>query len=170
MTKYKALDEPITRREACLILDRKSFDGMVRSGKLRPLGKRGDAGTAIEMPDAKQTAPLLFDQAAVREAAKELADEHGRMAAILRADAKALNRKDTRPLTRRQIATLIGGFLTGVLIRSGKLVPSGKLTDTQTAAHTFDPGHVRDVLLALAEERTADARLLTQSTRTRVPK
>lgn len=168
MSKYKALDEPITRREACLIIDRKRFNGMVRSGELKPLGKRGDEGTAVEMPDAKRTAPLMFDQQAVRDAARSVSDALAIDARGYRESARAV-RTQPDPLTRRQVASLIGKRLTGVLIRSGMLVPSGTLTDTKTAAHTFAADHVREVFLALADEAAAESKLLGRSSRVRVP-
>jgi hypothetical protein len=167
MSKYKSLDEPITRREATLILDRKRFDGMVRSGTLVPLGKRSANGPAPTV-DAGVTAPLLYDQPSVRDAAKLVATEAAQEATIYRAEAKTLAKR-TEPLTRRQVSRILGKRLTGILVRSGKLVSSGKLTDTQTAAHTYDPAHVRDVLLALADERAADASLLGRSAKVRVP-
>lgn len=167
MSKYKPLDEPITRREACLILDRKRFDGAVRSGDIEPLGKQ--AGDDIVHPDdAPITAPLLFDQAQVRSIAKNVSQALATEARDLRLEAKEVAKKSP-PMTRRQIAQHLGKKLTGILIRSGRLAPYGTLTDTQTAAHTYDPVAVADIINALADERYAESKLLLGSSKTRVP-
>ena len=166
MSKYKPLTEPITRREACLIVDRKRFDGAVRSGQIERLGKR--VKDVIEDPDrAPTTAPLLFDQEEVREFAKTVAGDLARSASDLRADAKQVAKQEP-PLTRRHVDMMLGKKLTGILIRSGVLAPYGKLTDTQTAAHTYNPIDVATVLNALAEERVAESRLLARSSKVRV--
>lgn len=165
--KYKALDEPITRREACLILDRKRFDGLVRVGDIQPVGKRSLTGS-VAIEDGRRTAPLLFDQEVVREWARAIGGNFTDYASHLRAEAKAASKR-TQPYTKRQIARILGPKQTGVLVRSGRLAAAGKLTDTQTAAHTFEVDHVRDVLLALAEEALADSRLLARSAKARIP-
>lgn len=167
MSRYKTLDEPITRREACTIIDRRRFDALVRAGELRPLGKLTESGPA-DADEAARTAPLVFDQQAVRDAAKSTALILDAEAKEFRAEAKKLGKR-TEPMTKRQVAAIIGKRLTGILIRGGKLVPSGRLTDTQTAAHTYDPTLVAAILLALAEEHAAEAKLLRDSSKVRVP-
>lgn len=169
MSKYKSLDEPITRREACLILDRRRFDAAVRSGELTPLGKLGSNGE----PDTPKnpagvTSPLLFDQEAVRVFTTATAQRLATDARDLRLEAKEVARREP-PLTRRQVAQVLGKKLTGVLIRSGRLAPDGKLTDTQTAAHTYNPADVAALANALADERYAESKLLARATKTRVP-
>jgi len=167
MSKYKPLDAPITRREACTILDRKRFDGAVRSGELAPLGKLGIDGLyAVEF--GPQTAPLVFDQAAVRSYAKAIADELQIAAAEHRSAAKDIAKRQP-PLTRRQIATHLGKKQTGILIRAGVIEPYGALTDTQTAAHTYDPADVAKAINDLADVRLAESRLLARASKTRIP-
>lgn len=168
MSKYKPLDAPITRREACLILDRKRFDGAVRFGELEPLGKDGGEGTPIPIEDGAKTAPLLFDQAAVRELAKKVSRDLATEGRDYRTEAKAIAKKQP-PLTRRQIAQHIGKKMTGILIRGGVLQADGALTDTQTAAHTYDPAHVADVVNGLADASYAESKLLASAAKTRVP-
>lgn len=169
MSKYKPLDEPITRREACSILDRKHFDGLVRAGHIKPVGKRGVFGTigADGEDGVARTAPLLFDQQEVRVEAGLLAVARATEAKLLRFAAKKC--PGHGPFTRRQINALLGSRLTGILIRSGELTPSGKLTDTQTAAHTFDPTDVALLIDTLADDAYAESRALTASAKKRVP-
>ena len=156
--KYKPLTAPITRREACTIVDRRRFDGAVRTGILVTLGKDGEGVTS----------PLVFDQPSVREFAKRIAAELLTESRALRASAKEVE-KMKPPLTRRQVARLLGKRLTGILIRSGELAPDGKLTDTQTAAHTYNPIDVAALIRALADEKEADSKLLARAAKTRVP-
>lgn len=167
MSKYKPLDEPITRREACLILDRKRFDAAVRFGDIVALGKRGADGV-VTGKKAPLTSPLLFEQAAVRLLAVGAADTLAFEARVYREEAKAVAKKSP-PMTRRQVAQVLGKKMTGVLIRSGRLAPYGTLTDTQTAAHTYNPVDVAEVMKALATEAAADAKLLRRSSKVRVP-
>lgn len=167
MSKYKPPTAPITRREACTILDRRRFDSAVRAGKLAPLGKRTEDGVA-DNNEAALTAPLMFDQEQVREAAMAAADNLMEEARELKVQAREFART-APPLTRRQIALILGKRLTGVLIRSGRLAPDGALTDTQTAAHTYNPADVSDIANALAEEREAEAKLTARSAKTRIP-
>jgi hypothetical protein len=159
MSKYKSKDERITRREACTILDQRRFDGAVRSGVLVSHGKDGAAG---------KTSPLLFNQEAVRALAKAVADELTVEGTELRKAAKRIAKR-TPPLTRRQIAAEIGKTQTGILIRCGALQPDGVLTDTQTAAHTYAPDHVGEVIADLADAKTAEGRLFRASSKVRVP-
>jgi hypothetical protein len=168
MSKYKPLDEPITRREACLILDRKRFDGAVRSSLIVPLGKRGTFGAVVPADDGPLTSPLLFGQHEVRSYAKLIADDLATEAAELRSAAKDIAKRQP-PLTRRQIATHLGKRQTGILIRSGVLKPQGVLTDTQTAAHTYDPADVAKAINGLAEVRHAESQLLNRASKTRIP-
>jgi len=167
MSKYKPLTEPITRREACLIVDRKRFDGAVRSGKIEPLGKRCN-GEVVLADDAPATSPLQFSQDEVRDLAASAASGLADAARDYRLNAKHVA-KLSPPLTRRQVAQILGKKLTGILIRSGVLAPYGRLTDTQTAAHTYNPADVATVLNMLAEERVAESRLLARSSKVRVP-
>lgn len=167
MSKYKPLNEPITRREACLILDRKRFDGAVRCGHIAPLGKRGADGV-VHADDAPLTSPLLFDQADIRLLARSVSDDLATEGKEYRAEAKVVAKKSP-PMTRRQIAQVLGGKLTGVLIRSGVLVSDGALTDTQTAAHTYDPAAVAEVINDLATTLYAEAKLLIRASKVRVP-
>lgn len=167
MSKYKALTVPITRREACLILDRRRFDGAVRSGDIEVLGKQGTDGV-VPVADGARTAPLLFSQSQVRKLAADTSKALAAEASELRMSAKAIG-KMTPPLTRRQIANVIGAKQTGILIRGGALTPYGTLTDTQTAAHTYDPADVATVVKGLADELTAESRSLRQSAKARVP-
>jgi hypothetical protein len=165
--KYKPLDAPITRREACTILDRKRFDGAVRSGELAPLGKMS-ADTVVPADLGPQTAPLVFDQAAVRSLATATALSLAIDAREHRSAAKDIAKRQP-PLTRRQIATHLGRKQTGILIRSGVLKPYGALTDTQTAAHTYDPADVADAVNALADTKYAESQLLARASKVRVP-
>jgi len=165
MSKYKSLTDPITRHEACFILDKKRFDGAVRAGSIAPIGKLGAEG--VIDPDAPLTAPLLFDQEAVRAMSVKVADELLEEAKQLAANAKELA-KSSPPLTRRQIAELLGKRLTGILIRSGSLTPDGSLTDTQTAAHTYSPIDVSAVASDLATERKAEGQLIKAASKTRI--
>ena len=168
MSKYKSLTEPITRREACLIVDRKRFDAAVRSGEIVALGKRSISGPIVESGDAPLTSPLLFDQATVREFSAGVArslEEEARECKVQAREFQAMS----PPLTRRQVASVLGKRTTGILIRSGELVPYGTLTDTQTAAHTYDPVDVARVLGDIATCRKADAALLKRASKTRIP-
>jgi hypothetical protein len=167
MSKYKPLDAPITRREACTIIDRKRFDGAVRSGFIVPLGKMS-ADMVVEPDLGPRTAPLVFDQQEVRSLARAIADALAIEAAGHRQTAKVIAKKSP-PLTRRQIATHLGKKETGILIRSGALKPYGALTDTQTAAHTYDPADVAKVLNDLADVRYAESKLLSAASKTRIP-
>lgn len=168
MSKYKPLTEPITRREACLIIDRKRFDEAVRSGLIVPVGKRGEDGVVVDADHAPLTSPLLFDQAEVREYAARTASNLADDARNLRLEAKEVAKRQP-PLTRRQVAGILGKKLTGILVRSGQLEPYGKLTDTQTAAHTYTPTDVALIVNCLADEAVADMRLLARSSKVRVP-
>lgn len=167
MSKYKPVTEPITRREACTIIDRKRFDGAVRAGEIVPLGKMSD-DIIVSVEDGPQTAPLVFDQQAVRDYAKSVAQALAVEAADYRTEAKAIAKRQP-PLTRRQIAAHIGKKMTGILVRGGVLEPYGALTDTQTAAHAYDPGEVAKVVNDLADARYAESRLLIGSSKTRIP-
>lgn len=168
MSKYKPLTEPITRREAIFILDRKRFDGAVRAGEIVALGKATADGRLVSAEDGPQTAPLVFDQAAVRRYAKAIADDLAIEAAGFRQEAKAIAKRQP-PLTRRQIAQHIGKKQTGILIRAGALEPYGALTDTQTAAHAYDPAEVAKVINGLADMRYAESKLLNAYAKTRIP-
>jgi hypothetical protein len=165
--KYKPLDEPITRREACTIIDRKRFDGAVRSGDIVPLGKLS-GGAVYPAADGGRTAPLMFDQQAVRDFAKTVAQALALEGAERRVTAKLIAKKSP-PLTRRQIATHLGKKETGVLIRSGVLKPHGTLTDTQTAAHTYDPAEVVKIINDRADLNYAESKLLSAASKTRIP-
>jgi hypothetical protein len=167
MSKYKPLDAPITRREACTILDRKRFDGAVRSCDIVPLGKMSGNEVVAEH-EGPRTAPLVFNQQAVRDLAKAVAQELAVEAADYRTEAKAVA-KLRPPLTRRQIAKHLGKKQTGVLIRSGALQPYGTLTDTQTAAHTYDPAEVAKVINDLADLNYAESKLLSTASKARIP-
>lgn len=167
MSKYKPLTEPITRREACLILDRKRFDGAVRAGLIVALGK-ATADGVVPADDGGQTAPLMFSQHEVRSFAKMIADDLAIEAAGLRQEAKAVAKRKP-PLTRRQIAQHIGKKQTGILIRAGAIEPYGSLTDTQTAAHAYDPTEVAKVINGLADTRYAESKQLNASAKTRIP-
>lgn len=167
MSKYKPLAAPITRQEACTIIDRKRFDGAVRAGALIPLGKMS-GGAVVPAEDGAQTAPLVFNQERVREFAKAVSLTLALEAAEHRTAAKSIAKRQP-PLTRRQIATHLGKKQTGILIRSGTLKPYGALTDTQTAAHTYDPADVAEAINALADVRYAESRLLRDSAKVRVP-
>ena len=167
MSKYKSLDEPITRREACLILDRKRFDAAVRQGWIQPVGKRAADGT-VETDSAPVTAPLLFNQEQVRDFAVTTADVLTEDAKTLRADAKIIAKLDP-PMTRRQIAKVLGKKETGILIRSGQLEPYGKLTDTQTAAHSYHPTAVAMLVKELADEHAANGKEVRRMSKVRVP-
>jgi hypothetical protein len=168
MSKYLPLDDPITRREACTILDRKRFDAAVRAGVIETLGKRGADGNVVPVEEGAQTAPLVFSQEAVRGYAGAVADELLVEASEHRAAAKDIAKRKP-PLTRRQIAAVLGKRQTGIFIRAGVLTPDGALTDTQTAAHTYDPTVVARVITNVAEARTAEARLLLTGAKTRIP-
>ncbi|WP_395160410.1 hypothetical protein [Ilumatobacter sp.] len=168
MSKYKSLTEPITRREACLILERKQFDSAVRAGRISPIGKQGADGEVDYTAVAALTAPLLFLQEEVRTIAADNAVQYTAESKLHAATAKALGRTQP-PLTRRQIAALFGKRLTGILIRSGRIVPDGALTDTQTAAHTYDPIEVSSVANDLAEQYKAEAVLAARGAKTRIP-
>lgn len=167
MSKYRPLDAPITRREACTIIDRKRFDAAVRSGELVPLGKMS-ADMIVSADLGPRTAPLVFDQQAVRALAKAVADELAIEAADYRTAAKVVARRQP-PLTRRQIAGAIGKRQTGILVRAGALQPYGTLTDTQTAAHTYDPADVAKAINDLADLRLAESRLFAAASKVRVP-
>ena len=167
MSKYRPLDAPITRREACTIIDRKRFDAAVRAGELSPLGK-WDGENVVPVEGGGRTAPLVFDQQAVRTYAKAIADELAIEAQGYRTESKAVARRKP-PLTRRQIAQHLGKRQTGILIRSGALTPDGTLTDTQTAAHTYDPAHVTKVINDLADVKLAESKLLAAASKTRIP-
>lgn len=168
MSKYQPLTTPITRREACLILDRKRFDAAVRAGEIVALGKIDTSGAIVAPEAGAQTAPLVFNQMEVRAYARMIADDLAITAREHRAAAKDI-RKRKPPLTRRQIATHLGKRQTGILIRAGVLTPAGALTDTQTAAHTYDPIDVAGAIEALADECLAQSRLLTTGSKTRIP-
>ena len=167
MSKYKPLDEPITRREACMILDRKRFDGAVRSGEISPFAKAGTEGEPVPIEEGARTAPLLFNQQVVRNLAKQVSLDLLVEARFYRSEAKAIA-KMRPPLTRRQIANRIGKKQTGILIRGGVLQPDGVLTDTQTAAHTYDPHRVAWVIDSLADIRYAESKLLAQASKARI--
>lgn len=167
MSKYKPLNEPITRREACLILDRKRLDAAVRSQTLIPLGKVS-GGTIVPADLGPATSPLVFAQHEVRELSANAATSLKEEARERRAQAKEFKAMKP-PLTRRQIATILGPKLTGVLIRSGRLRPYGSLDDTQTSAHTYEPQDISTLLLAIAEEADAESKLLNQAAKTRIP-
>ncbi len=166
--KHKSLFEPITRREACTILDRKRFDAAVRSGAIVTLGKMGADGELATLQAGPQTAPLVFDQQVVREYAAAVAEQLSDEARVLRGDAKDIAKRKP-PLTRRQIAAHLGKRQTGILIRAGVLIPDGALTDTQTAAHTYDPAVVARIINNVADARLAEANLLTRGAKTRIP-
>lgn len=165
--KYKPLDAPITRQEACLILDRKRFDSAVRAGLIAALGKASADGI-VPAEDGAQTAPLLFSQHEVRSYAKMIADDLAIEAKGHRSAAKDIAKRQP-PLTRRQIATHLGKRQTGILIRAGVIQPYGALTDTQTAAHTYDPSDVAKAINGLADMRLAESRLLLTGAKTRIP-
>jgi hypothetical protein len=164
MSKYLRPDAPITRREATLIIDRKRFDAAVRAGVIETLGKRGVNGTIVSVEEGAQTAPLVFDQEAVRNYAEAEADDLLVVARVYKDVAKDIAKRKP-PLTRRQIAAVLGSRQTGIFIRAGVLTPDGALTDTQTAAHTYDPAVVARVITNVAEARTAEARLARQQRR-----
>lgn len=168
MSKYKSLTEPITRREAALILDQKRFDGAIRSGRLEPVGKMNAEGKLVPADQAARTAPLLFNQAEVRRIAAEVAAVLSDDSKQFLADSKKIA-KMKPPLTRRQIASLFGPKLTGILIRSGQITPDGAVTETATAAHTYDPKAVSDVAAQIAELRRAEGNLAKQGAKTRIP-
>lgn len=165
--KYKPLTDPITRQEACLILDRKRFDSAVRAGAIIPLGKASSDGV-VPVDDGAQTAPLLFRQERVRDFAKAVSATLAEESKEHRAAAKDIAKRQP-PLTRRQIATHLGKRQTGIFIRSGVLKPYGVLTDTQTAAHTYDPVDVAKAINALADVRLAESHLLASGAKTRIP-
>jgi DNA-directed RNA polymerase subunit F len=144
MSKYLPLDAPITRREACTILDRKRFDAAVRAGD------------------------LVFSQQTVREYARMVSNHLADTAREHRDAAKDIAKRKP-PLTRRQIATHLGKRQTGILIRGGVLTPYGSLTDTQTAAHTYDPADVAKAINDLADTQIAESRLLLRASKARVP-
>jgi hypothetical protein len=166
MSKYKPLDEPITRREACTILDRKRFDAAVRAGQIATLGKLSSTGYVVD--DGAQTSPLMFSQHEVRSFAKMIADDLTIFAREHRAAAKDIARRKP-PLTRRQITEHLGKRNTGILIRAGVIVPAGALTDTQTAAHTYDPISVAHAINQLADAQQAEASLLLRGSKVRIP-
>ena len=176
MSKYKPLDAPITRREACTIIDRKRFDGAVRSGDIVALGKLGKSGTfhhhhknsVVPEEDGAQTAPLMFSQPEVRTYAKAVGDELAIESRGHRSAAKDIAKRKP-PLTRRQIATHLGRKQTGILVRAGIIASYGALTDTQTAAHTYDPADVAKAINGLADLRLAESRLLLAASKVRVP-
>lgn len=168
MTKYKPLDAPITRREACTILDRKRFDAAVRAGEIVTLGKMGADGSVVPVEDGAQTAPLVFNQHEVRSYAKMVADDLAITAKGLRDTAKDIAKRKP-PLTRRQIATHLGKRSTGILIRGGVLKPYGALTDTQTAAHTYDPAAVAQAIYGISDVKLAESRLLLGGSKVRIP-
>ena len=166
--KYKPLDAPITRREACTIIDRKRFDGAVRSGDIVALGKLGKFHSVVPEEDGAQTAPLVFSQPEVRTYAKAVADELAIESREHRSAAKDIAKRKP-PLTRRQIATHLGRKQTGILVRAGIIASYGALTDTQTAAHTYDPADVAKAINGLADLRLAESRLLSAASKVRVP-
>jgi hypothetical protein len=166
--KYKKPDEPVTRQEACMILDHKRFDSAVRSGAIVPLGKMTADGAVVPAPEGAQTAPLAFDQQKVRDYAKVVAADLARTAREHREAAKDIAKRQP-PLTRRQIATHLGKRQTGILIRSGAIEAQGALTDTQTAAHTYSPDDVARVIGELADAKLAESRELARASKTRIP-
>lgn len=158
MSKYKPLTDTITRTEAALIVDHTRFDSAVRAEKIKSVGKMGEG----------RTSPLLFEQSDVRDLAIDAANELADQAKDLKAQAKEIGKQEP-PLTRRHIAEHIGKQLTGTLIRAGALSPDGKVTDTKTAAHTYGPKHVADVLTAVADQYVAEAKLLRAGSKARIP-
>jgi hypothetical protein len=168
MSKYLPLDAPITRREACTILDRKRFDAAVRAGDIETLGKRDADGNVVPVEDGAQTSPLVFSQQTVREYARMVSNHLADTAREHRDAAKDIAKRKP-PLTRRQIATHLGKRQTGILIRGGVLTPYGSLTDTQTAAHTYDPADVAKAINDLADTQIAESRLLLRASKARVP-
>lgn len=150
-----------------MILDRKRFDGAVRSGEIVALGKM-DGPAYVSVEAGAQTAPLVFDQRQVRSYAKAVADDLAIESREHRATAKLIAKKSP-PLTRRQIATHLGKKQTGILVRAGVIEPYGSLTDTQTAAHTYDPTSVADAIGGLAYTRHVESKLLLAGSKTRIP-
>lgn len=160
MSKYKGHDEPITKREAGLILDPKLFDSLVRAGKLQSVGKLTEA----------KTSPTLYGQAAVRDAAMEHRSATLVTEALYRLAAKTLRHGTINPtVTRRQLAALLDSTEVGRLIRAGLIEPVGKLTDTTTAPLIYDAKQVADVLVDIANDHKQRAKDIAAMAKVRVP-
>lgn len=161
LMKYKKPDEPITKREALLILDKKRFNAAVRAGLIAPLRKAAEFSTA----------PTMWSQADVRNLAVVIATSLVTDGKALAAEAKTFAgyARDGKIVTRHTITQRLGKRLTGILIRSGELSHVGSVADTKTAAHVFDPVEVAAVLDQRSARLIEEGKALAAAAKKRVP-